>query len=122
MNYLREFVILCICIFLGVITRMLINFPIPETVYGMIYLFIALKFKILAIDDVKQTCDGILQNLAILFVPVGAAIMTNFDVLRGKFLLWMILIIIGTSVTMTITGLVVQVLQNRSNKKEHGNV
>ena len=41
MNYLKEFVILCVCLMLGVVTRHLINFPIPEAVYGMIYLFIA---------------------------------------------------------------------------------
>ena len=93
MNYLKEFVILCVCLFLGIITRHLINFPIPEAVYGMIYLFIAFALKILEPDDVKKTSNGILQNLAILFVPVG------------------------TGITMGLTGKVIEILQRRKNAR-----
>lgn len=122
MEYFKEFTLLCVCLFLGVITRTLINFPIPETVYGMIYLLIALKLNIIKVDQIEKTCNGILHNLALLFVPVGAGIMTNYDILRGNFLKWIILIIIGTSITMAVTGIVVQQLQNQKNKKENGNV
>ncbi|WP_306485083.1 CidA/LrgA family protein [Anaerococcus sp.] len=113
MNYLKEFVILCVCLFLGVITRHLINFPIPEAVYGMIYLFIALNFKILKPEDVQKTSDGILQNLAFLFVPVGVGIMANYDVIEGKITKLLIITAIGTALTMAITGIVVQLLQRR---------
>lgn len=113
MNYLKEFVILCVCLFLGVVTRHIINFPIPEAVYGMIYLFIALNFKILKPEDVKQTSDGILKNLAFLFVPVGVGIMANLDVIAGRILKFLILTIIGTALTMGLTGIIVQTLQRR---------
>ena len=113
MNYLKEFVILCVCLFLGVITRHLINFPIPEAVYGMIYLFIALNFKILKPEDVQKTSDGILHNLAFLFVPVGVGIMANYDVNQGKIAKLLIITAIGTALTMAVTGIVVQLLQRR---------
>ncbi|MCI7239277.1 MAG: CidA/LrgA family protein [Peptoniphilaceae bacterium] len=113
MNYLKEFVILCTCLFLGSITRRFINFPIPEAVYGMIYLFIALNLKILKPDDVQETSDGILTNLAFLFVPVGVGIMANFDVVQGRIIKLLIITIVGTAITMAITGIVVQALQRR---------
>lgn len=113
MNYLKEFVILCICLFLGAITRSIIDFPIPEAVYGMIYLFIALNFKILKTEDIKSTSDGILKNLAFLFVPAGVGIMANLDLIKGKILAIIILVIIGTIVSMALTGLIVQFLQRR---------
>ena len=91
MNYLKEFVILCVCLMLGVVTRHLINFPIPEAVYGMIYLFIAFAVGIIKPDDVKKTSNGILQNLAILFVPAG----------------------VGTAITMGLTGKIIEILQRR---------
>lgn len=113
MNYLKEFVILCVCLFLGAITRSIINYPIPEPVYGMIYLFIALQFNILKSEDIKETSDGILKNLAFLFVPAGVGILANVDVIKGKIFQIIILVIIGTIISMALTGLVVQFLQRR---------
>lgn len=113
MNYLKEFVILVVCLFLGVITRHIIDFPIPEAVYGMIYLFIALNFKILTPDEIRATSDGILMNLSLLFVPVGVGIMTEYDTIRGKTLLIVCLIVVSTALTMGITGKVVELLQRR---------
>lgn len=113
MKYLKEFVILCACLFLGVLTRKIINFPVPEAVYGMFYLFLALRFNILKVEDVKTTSDGILINLAFLFVPVGVGIMANYDVIKGKIPALVISVLIGTAVTMIVAGLVVQTLQKR---------
>lgn len=117
MNYLKEFVILCVCLFLGAITRSLINYPIPEPVYGMIYLFIALQFNILKTEDVKQTSDGILRNLAFLFVPAGVGILANVDLIKGKILQIILIVIIGTVISMAVTGLIVQLLQRRKNAR-----
>ncbi|MDU0945925.1 MAG: CidA/LrgA family protein [Anaerococcus vaginalis] len=113
MYYLKEFVILCVYLFLGAITRSIINYPIPEPVYGMIYLFIALQFSILKSEDIKETSDGILKNLAFLFVPAGVGILANVDVIKGKIFQIIILVIIGTIISMALTGLVVQFLQRR---------
>ena len=104
MNYLKEFVILCICLFLGAITRHIINFPIPEAIYWMIYLFIALHFNILKSEDIKETSDGILKNLAF-FVPAGVGILANYNVIKGKIFQIIILLIIGTIISMELTGL-----------------
>ena len=113
MNYLKEFVILCACLLLGSLTRKLINFPIPEAVYGMVYLLLALKFKILKPTEIETTSNGILANLAFLFVPVGVGIMANYDVISGRIVKLIIIVLIGTAITMGVTGLVVQGLQRR---------
>lgn len=113
MNYLKEFVILCVCLFLGAITRSIINFPIPEAVYGMIYLFIALHFNILKEKDIKETSDGILKNLAFLFVPAGVGIIANIEVIKGKILTISFLVIFATVLSIVLTGLIVQILQRR---------
>lgn len=117
MNYLKEFVILCVCLFLGAITRKIINYPIPEPVYGMLYLFIALNFNILKTEDIKKTSDGILKNLAFLFVPAGVGVLAHVDLIRGKIFQIIILVILGTLISMAITGLLVQFLQRRKNAR-----
>ena len=116
MNYLKEFVILCICLFLGAITRHIINFPIPEAVYGMIYLFIALHFNILKSEDIKETSDGILKNLAFLFVPAGVGILANYNVIKGKIFQIIILLIIGTIISMALTGIIAVIIMSLAMK------
>lgn len=113
MNYLKEFVILCACLMLGVATRHFIKFPMPEAVYGMIYLFIAFGLGIIEPDDVKKTSNGILQNLAILFVPTGVGIINSYEEIRGKAVLLVVLVVLGTGLTMGITGKVIEILQGR---------
>lgn len=117
MNYLKEFVILCVCLFLGAITRSIINYPIPEPVYGMIYLFIALHFNIIKSEDIKQTSDGILKNLAFLFVPAGVGVLAHLDLIKGNIFQIIIIVILGTIITMALTGLLVQFLQRRKNAR-----
>ena len=114
MNYLKEFVILCSCLLLGSLTRNIIDFPIPEAVYGMIYLFLALRFKLIKPDEIEKTSNGILSNLAFLFVPVGVGIMANYDVISGRILKLLLIVLVGTALTMGITGLVVQKLQRKT--------
>ena len=64
-------------------------------------------------EDIKETSDGILKNLAFLFVPAGVGILANVDVIKGKIFQIIILVIIGTIISMALTGLVVQFLQRR---------
>lgn len=118
MKYVKEFTVLCICLFLGVITRHLINFPIPEAVYGMLYLFLALRFKILKPEQIEATCNGLLDTLSLLFIPVGVGIMASYEVIRGKILILIVTTVIGTFLTMGITGLIVQFLQRRKNARK----
>ncbi|MBU5668871.1 CidA/LrgA family protein [Peptoniphilus sp. MSJ-1] len=115
MNYLKEFVILCTCLFLGIITKHFISFPIPEAVYGMIYLFIAFTLKIIKPDDVKKTSNGILHNLAILFVPAGVGIINSYDEIKGKTLVLVLVVVAGTAITMGLTGKIIELLQRRNN-------
>lgn len=115
MNYVKEFAVLCFCLLLGDLTRSLINFPIPEAVYGMIYLFLALSLKLIKPSQIQKTCDGILKALTLLFIPVGVGIMASYDVIRGKILMLLAVVILGTFLTMGITGRVVQAIQRRKN-------
>ncbi|MDU2583337.1 MAG: CidA/LrgA family protein [Anaerococcus hydrogenalis] len=116
MNYLKEFVILCICLFLGTITRHIINFPIPEGSYGTIYLFIALYFNILKSEDIKETFDCILKNLTFLFVPAGVGILANYNVIKGKIFQIIILLIIGTIISMALTGIIAVIIMSLAMK------
>ena len=118
MNYVKEFAVLCLCLLLGALTRSLIKFPIPEAIYGMIYLFLALNFKLIKPSQIQKTCDGILGALTLLFIPVGVGIMASYDVIKGKILMLLAVTILGTFLTMGITVRIVQGIQRRKNARK----
>ena len=70
-------------------------------------------------DDVKKTSNGILHNLAILFVPAGVGIINSYDEIKGKAGLLVVLVIIGTAVTMGLTGKIIELLQRRKDVEQH---
>lgn len=117
MKILKEFCILLICLMLGTITKSIINFPIPEAIYGMIYLFIALVVGILKTEDVETTTDYLSSILAFLFVPAGVNLMNEIGNIEAKDFVLIILVMLVTNIlTMIVTGRVVQALQRRKNK------
>ncbi|MFO3715402.1 MULTISPECIES: CidA/LrgA family protein [Anaerococcus] len=113
MGFLKQFVILCACLFVGSILKYLIPLPIPETIYGMAILFILFVSKALKTDDVKSASNTILDNMSFLFVPVGVGIIEHFDLFKASFISMFIITLISTAIAMTVTMLVVTLVQKR---------
>lgn len=113
MKFLKEFVILCACLFAGSILKSLIALPIPETIYGMAILFILFVTRALKTDNVRRASNVILDNMAFLFVPVGVGILEHFDLFKENFLAMFIITTVSTVIAMAVTMLVVTFIQKR---------
>lgn len=113
MNYLKEFFILVACLWCGAMTKSAIPFPIPESVYGMLFLFLFIMIRLLRAEDVEKTAHFLLGNLAFYFVPTGVQIMTQYSSLKGYTLRIAAVMILSTALTMVVTAKVVQWMQRR---------
>lgn len=113
MKIIKEFGIIFFCLLLGNITKSFIDFPIPDTVYGMIYLFIAMNLKIVRLEDLKIVPSGLLDNLQLFLIPPTVAIVNAFDLIKGEILQLFIIILASTIITMIVTGSVVSFVQRR---------
>ena len=116
MKYLKEFFILILCLFLGSIMREIIHFPIPEAVYGMIFLFIFLAFKKIHISDVETTSDVLLQNLAFFFVPAGVGLIEDYGKIKNEVHIILLILFISSLVGMFVTAKTVEWIQRRGKK------
>lgn len=116
MKRLKGFGIISFCLLLGVIMKSVINYPIPEPVYGMAFLLIALMAKIVTVDDVEDAGDFLLENLAFLFVVPGLALIDQLDTLKDIFLPLIVIVILSTFIGMIITSKTVEFVQNRRKK------
>lgn len=117
MSILAQFGILMVSLLVGTLLRLVIPFPIPATVYGMIVLFILLKINLVKVDDVEPVSSKLLANLAFLFVPAGVGMITEFKTLEGSLVKVLLIILISDSITFIVTGHVVQFIQGRLKKK-----
>lgn len=103
--------------FLGELASKLIGGFVPGSVLGMILLFLALYFKLLNPEKVKNTATTITKNMAVFFIPAGVGLMAYGEVLSKS--LWAIVFGIGISTVLTIV--VVAVVQEKIEKRQAKN-
>lgn len=105
---------------LGEIVSVLIApfIAIPASVIGMILLFLALHFNVLKMSQVDEVGTWLTDNMAILFVPAGVGLMTNFDVVANSWLQLLIIMFVTTILMMIFVGKVVQTLMYKDNQSE----
>ena len=107
-NYLFQFArILAFC-FLGV----------PASVYGLVLLLLALNFRLIQLEDVKEVGVFLTGIFPLLFVPAAAGVMELWAEM-GEMLLPIIIAIIPVTVLVMVTaGKTTQALTSRKKNKE----
>lgn len=93
---------------IGEFISILIKFPIPGSVIGMIILFIFLEFKLIKMKKIERVGEFLLDNLGILFVPAGVGIMVKFDFIKEIWLSFFLIAIISTVISLVITVKIVE--------------
>lgn len=112
--------ILCCQLFGEMIAR-LVDLPIPGPVIGMVILFCGLVVRRGTPKGLEGAGGLLLRNLPLLFVPAGVGVITNLDILASSWAAIAGAIIIGTVVTIAVTGLVMQLLNRRQgNSRQAG--
>lgn len=127
-------VILFVCQLLGEGIAILLNLPIPGPVIGMILLFAGLlvtdrspktQSDELRSDHVpsstarfpglEKAAQGMLEYLALMFVPAGTGIITYMSLIQAEGLALTLTLVISTALTLIVTGGVLQLItKNRS--------
>jgi len=91
----------------------LFHLPIPGSIIGLIFLFLALQFKMLRLRHVSMVGNFLLANMTILFLPPAVGIMDKFHVI-APYLLPIVLIIVGAiAINVIVIAVVVHLIKNR---------
>ena len=115
-KYLFQFTrILAFC-FLGEILHAVLPLPIPASIYGLILLLLALRLKVVRMEDVKEVGLFLTGIFPLLFVPAAAGVM-ELGAEMGNMLLPILLAIFPVTVLVLITsGHTTQALVRRKQK------
>lgn len=85
-----------------------LGLPVPGPVFGMLFLLIGFFISDTLIEKVRLTASVLLAHLALLFVPAGVGIIRHLDRIQSEWIAIAIILVIGTGITMVVTGLTVQ--------------
>lgn len=123
MKYLMQFGIIIGLSLLGEVLHSVIPLPVPSSVWGMVILFILLCVKAIKLEQVEGAADFLLSIMTVMFVPVGAGLITSFPIIKNDIIGIFVIIIISTLVCFFITGKVAQfIINKKSNENSEDDV
>ncbi|PNG25474.1 CidA/LrgA family protein [Methylocella silvestris] len=111
----RGFVLLLLCQLAGEAFSRALALPVPGPVLGLVLLFASLQLyqRVSGTDraavgesDVGRVSDGLLQNLALLFVPAGVGVVQHLKLIEDHGLAIAVVLIGSTAITLIVTVLV----------------
>ncbi len=76
--------LLLVCQLAGEAIRLALDLPVPGPVIGMALLFGGLAVKGAVPDGLSAASSGLLQHLALLFVPAGVGVITHIGLLQAE--------------------------------------
>jgi putative effector of murein hydrolase LrgA (UPF0299 family) len=105
--------LILLCQLLGEIFAHMTGLPLPAPVLGMLLLFAFLLVRErvsfmpadLASGKLDQTCETLLQHMALMFVPAGVGVVQRLDVLARYGLGITVIIVFTTAFAIAVTAL-----------------
>lgn len=120
MKYLKQVSIIFAFTFISEILNRIIPLPIPASIYGLVFLFLCLEFKIIKIDQIKDTADFLLAILPIMFIPSSVGFIKALPLMKKYGIQFLIIGVSTTFLVMIVSGLITQLIlriKKRFNKK-----
>lgn len=119
LNKLGQFGLILGILFLGEFLSKWFSLPIPPSILGMIILFALLALKIVKLKWVESVGNSLLDNLSVMFIPAGVAIVRELELFRGVIIPLAIIIFVSTTIVIVVTGYTVQALEDKKRVKSY---
>lgn len=117
MKLFRELLIILIIFFIGEITSKVLHLPIPGNIIGMLLLLMLLLTNTIKVSQVETIAKFFLDHLAFFFVPAGVGLLASLNILKDSWGKILLVCLLTTSITIAVTGFVVQLLTPKEENK-----
>ena len=104
MKYVKQFGIILGITWIGEGLKNYLPLPIPGSIYGLLLLFLLLEFRIIKLEQVKETGTFLVQIMPIMFIPVSVGLVNSVEELRGMLIPVLIAIVPITLLVMGVAG------------------
>lgn len=101
----------------GEVISQSLDLPLPGPVVGMALLFLTLLVRGKLADGLRDTADGLLRHLSLLFVPAGVGVILHLHLIQSEWKAISAALIVSTIATIAVTALVMVWLARLTNDK-----
>ena len=105
---LRALTVLVLCQFAGELVARGLGLPLPGAVVGLALLLIILVVRNGPDPALRDTSNGLLRHLSLLFVPAGVGVVNELDTLARNWAPILVAIVVSTILTLAVTGWLMQ--------------
>lgn len=109
--------VLLLCQLAGEVVARGLALPVPGPVLGMIVLFAGLALRRSAPEPLRQTAEGLLAHLSLLFVPAGVGVILHLERIRAEWLAILAALIGSTLLTLVVTAWVFRLVARVTGEK-----
>lgn len=120
---IHGFVLLLVCQLAGESVSRELRLPVPGPVVGLVLMLLGLfayqrlaglDAEALKQSSVGKAAAGVLQNLALLFVPAGVGVVQHLRLLADDGIVIALALVVSTAATLAVTGLVFVAVARRT--------
>jgi holin-like protein len=116
---IRALAILLLCQLAGTVLQQALGLPMPGPVLGFLLLVAVFLVRGGPGDELRETSQGLLKHLGLLFVPAGVGVVGELAVLKQNALALLIAIPASTVLGLLVTGIVMQWFMRRPGAGVH---
>ena len=122
MDYVKQFCIIMVVYFLGIVLSLILPLPIPSAIWGFVLMFALLCTKVIKINKVERAGDFLIRCFPIIYLYNGTHIIQTFMAL-GKDLIFVLAIsLIGLVVCALSAGLCTQYVCKALQKRRESGI
>ena len=92
----------------GELLTWLFKLPVAGNIIGMLLIFLALRLKLIKLQDVKPAADQLIKYLVVFFIPYGVGLMVYFNLIAEYWLPISIAVIFSSILTLYITAIILE--------------
>lgn len=114
---IKQIVIIAIFSLLGELINRLLPLPIPGSIYGMFFLFLALMGGVVKLSSVKKISDILIYLLPLLFIAPAVGLLEIWPTMKAFLVEFLIITIVSTVIVAIVAGRVTQYLINHKKNR-----
>ncbi len=110
---IRALAILLLCQLAGTVLQQGFGLPMPGPVLGFVLLVVVFLYTGGPGPALRDTAQGLLRHMGLLFVPAGAGVVGELTVLKQNAVALLIAIPVSTVLGLLVTGMLMQWFMRR---------
>ncbi len=104
LRIIRDFLVILACFKAGTAISAILPFRFPDSIIGMLLLFLLLNLQIVKLQWVELGAGVLLKHMALLFIPVAVGLLGYLDTFMSSLGAIIINVLLGLMLILLIVG------------------